>query len=204
MSTARSPIRSIVRATTTIRRPHSRSVGLGHDVDEPLDEAAVGAVDQLVELDEALGAGEVPPAEGVERDAQHLLGPLAHLRQHLDEGRVGLGVGDELRQLRDGDAAVGAPLEQEVDVEHREQQPQVARDRRLQGEQRLDLVLDAEEVAVDLVVEGDHLVGELDVPLLERAHRAADGAERRAAPIFLELGLDLLELGVDRHREPGY
>ena len=32
---------------------------LGHHVDEPLDEAAVGAVDQLVELDEALGAGEV-------------------------------------------------------------------------------------------------------------------------------------------------
>ena len=131
MSTARSPIRSIVRATTTIRRPHSRNSGCGHHVDEALDEAAVGAVDQLVELDEALGAGEVAAAEGVERDAQHLLGPFAHLGQDLDERRIRLDVGDELRQLRDRHAAVGAPLEQEIDVDHREQKPQVAGDRRL-------------------------------------------------------------------------
>ncbi len=83
-------------------------------------------------------------------------------------------------------------------MDHRQQQPQVARDRRLEGEQRLDLVLDGEEVAVDLVVEGDHLVRELAIPLLERAHRAADGAED-ALPHLLELRLDLLECGVDRH-----
>ena len=84
-------------------------------------------------------------------------------------------------------------------MDHREQQPQVAGHRRLQREQRLDLVLDGEEVPVDLVVEGDHLVGELAIPLLERAHRAVDGADD-ALPHLLELGLDLLERVVDRHR----
>ena len=64
-------------------------------------------------------------------------------------------------------------------------------------------LLDAEEVAVDLVVEGDHLVGELAIPLLERAHRAVDGADD-ALPHLLELRLDLLERVVDRHREPAY
>src|SRR5690349_22561921 len=38
-----------------------------HHVDEPLDESAVGAIDQLVELDEALGSLEIAAAERVER-----------------------------------------------------------------------------------------------------------------------------------------
>ena len=64
-------------------------------------------------------------------------------------------------------------------------------------------VLDAEEVVVHLVVEGDHLCGELAIPFLEGAHRAVDGADD-ALPHFLELRLDLLECGVDRHRKPAY
>src|SRR2546425_12897490 len=39
--------------------PPFTKLGLGHDVDEALDEAPVGAVDELVERDEALGDGEV-------------------------------------------------------------------------------------------------------------------------------------------------
>ena len=81
-------------------------------------------------------------------------------------------------------------------MDHRQQQPQVAGHRRLQREQRLDLVLDGEEVPVDLVVEGDHLVGELAIPFLECAHRAVDGADD-SLPHLLELGLGLLERGVD-------
>jgi len=42
--------------------------GFGHHVDEAHDEAPVRAVDQLVELDEALGACEVAPRERVERN----------------------------------------------------------------------------------------------------------------------------------------
>ena len=162
---------------------------LGHHVDEPLDEAAVRAVDQLVELDEALGAGEVAVGERVQRDAHHLLGALAHLHEHLDERRVRVDVGDELRELRDRDAAVGRPLEQQVDVQDREQEPQIARHGRLEREQGLDRALDAEEALVDLVVEGDHLVGELDVALAEGPHRAADGRDD-ALPLLLESRLD--------------
>ena len=81
-------------------------------------------------------------------------------------------------------------------MDHREQQPQVAGDRRLEREQGLDLVLDGEEVVVDLVVERDHLVGELAIPLLERPHRAVDGADD-SLPHLLELSLGLLECGVD-------
>ena len=117
--------------------------GLGHHVDEPLDEAAVRAVDQLVELDEALGAGEVAAA----RTSRARRGSISSARSPIsvstvDERRIRIGVGDELRELRDRHAAVGAALEQQVDVQHREQQPQVARDRRLQREQRLDRALD--------------------------------------------------------------
>src|SRR6185437_12196746 len=62
---------------------------------------------------------------------------------------------------------------------------------------------DREEVAVDLVIECDHLAGELLIALLERAVRSVDGAQD-ALPHLLELRLDLLERGVDRHREPAY
>src|SRR4029077_7248695 len=63
-------------------------------------------------------------------------------------------------------------------------------------------MLDSEEVGVDLVVEGDPLVGELAISLLERADRSADGAED-ALPHLLELRLDLLERRVDRHPTQG-
>ena len=48
-------------------------------------------------------------------------------------------------------------------MEDREHEPQVDRDRSLPREQRLDALLDREVGLVDLVVEGDDLVGELDV-----------------------------------------
>ena len=79
-----------------------------------------------------------------------------------------------------------------------EQEPEVARHRRLEREQRLDRALDAEKEPVDLVVEGDHLVGELLVALLERAHRAVDRRDRPLG-LFLELRLDLAQVVVDRH-----
>ena len=88
-------------------------------------------------------------------------------------------------------------------MEHGQQESQVAGDRCLQRKERLDLMLDGEEIAVDLVVERDHLACELLVPLLERANRAVDGADD-TLPHLLELRLDLLERRVDRHREPGY
>ena len=75
-------------------------------------------------------------------------------------------------------------------------EPGVARDGRLQREQPLNRVLDAEEVVVHLVVEGDHLRGELPISLLERTHRTVDGAHDALAHL-LELGLDRFQCGVD-------
>ena len=51
-------------------------------------------------------------------------------------------------------------------MDHREHETQVARDGCLPGEQHLDRFLDLHVEAVDLVVERDHLVGELDVLVL--------------------------------------
>ena len=63
-------------------------------------------------------------------------------------------------------------------------------------------MLDAEEVAIDLVVEGDYLVGQLPISLLERTDRPTDGAED-ALPHLLELRFDLLERRVNRHPTQG-
>ena len=56
---------------------------------------------------------------------------------------------------------------------------------------------------VDLVVEGNHLVGELDVALLQRAHGAADGLDD-PLPLLLELCFDSVEGLVDRHPAERY
>ena len=58
-------------------------------------------------------------------------------------------------------------------MQHREHEPEVGRDRGLARQQRVDPLLDPEEALVDVVVEADHLVGELEVLLLERLHAGA-------------------------------
>ena len=81
-------------------------------------------------------------------------------------------------------------------VQNREHEAQVARDRRLAGEQRLHPCSMREVAAVDLVVEGDHLVGELDVVAGERVQRPAQRAQTsspsswRAASSSFELLLE--------------
>ena len=89
----------------------------------------------------------------------------------------------------------------EVDAQHREHEPQVARDRRLAGEQRLDALLDLEVAAVDLVVEADHLVGELVVAARQRVQRRAEDAQDERA-LLLERRLELRELLVERLPHP--
>ena len=64
---------------------------------------------------------------------------------------------------------------------------------RLAGEQRLDALLDREVRLVDLVVEGDHLVGELDVGLQERVQASTKRAEDVRA-LLLQRRLELIEL----------
>jgi hypothetical protein len=81
----------------------------------------------------------------------------------------------------------------EVDVQQREHEPQVGRDRRLPRQQRLDLVLDVQVEPVDVVVERDHVVGELDVTLGQRVQRPAECAQDERA-LLLQSGLELVEL----------
>jgi hypothetical protein len=100
--------------------------------------------------------------------------------------------GGELRQLGDRDALVADPLEMDRAVQHREHETQVAGHGRLLGEQLADRPLDAVIPLVDLVVEGDHLVTELDVLRLERVDRPAHRAEDDLA-LLLEVGLEGVE-----------
>ena len=163
MSTARSPIRSRQRETISIRRPQRALVEVVGDREHLLHRPPVRAVDQLVELDERLGARDVARRERVDGDAQHLLGAQPHLLERLDQARVAREVRGQLDELRDRHAVVGAALEVEVDVQDREHEPEVARDRRLAREQVLDALSIAEVARVHFVVEADHLLGELGV-----------------------------------------
>ena len=68
---------------------------------------------------------------------------------------------------------------------------------RLPGEQRLDAFLDARVAAVDLVVERDHVVGELVVAARERVQRRAESAQNEVA-LLLQTGFELGELLLER------
>ena len=88
-------------------------------------------------------------------------------------------------------------------MQHPEHEPQVPGGRRLAGEQRGDCLLDALVLPVDLVVEGDHLVGELWIALLERLHRASKRPQDELA--FLdEVRLDRVELDLKRDPHPAH
>ena len=55
------------------------------ELEQAVDDSAVGAVDQLVELEQRLGCDAVPLLERAERNADHLLGALAHLLEALEQ-----------------------------------------------------------------------------------------------------------------------
>ena len=90
---------------------------------------------------------DVAAVERLHGDAGHLLRPLAHLAESLEQDRVRREPFRQPGQLGDRRALVADPLEVEVRVEDREHEPEVARDRRLPREQQLDLVLDVEAAA---------------------------------------------------------
>ena len=160
------------------------------------DDAAVGPVDQLVEVDQHLRARDVARGERRERDADHLLRAHGDVLEARDERLVGRQALRELRQLGDRHAVVAHALEVQVDVQHREHEPQVDRDRRLQRQQALDALLQAVVAAIDLVVERDHLVGQIDVASIERVDRRAQRPQH-VLPLLLQRGLEAFELLVE-------
>ena len=83
-------------------------------------------------------------------------------------------IAHQLGQLRNGHAVVRHPLEVQVDAEHGQHQAQVGGHGGLPGEERLHALLDRDVAAVDLVVEANHLVGELVVAARQRVQRRAE------------------------------
>ena len=83
-------------------------------------------------------------------------------------------------------------------MQHREHEPEIGRHRRLAGEERLDPLLDPEVGGVDLVVEGDHFFGELEVLLDERPRRGLNRAnDELALPLKRRLQVDQLLVEAD-------
>ena len=145
---------------------------------------------------------DVPVGERVERDPDHLLGAAAHVLERVEDPVVAdVEVAHQLGQLRDGDAVVGHALEVQVHAQDREHEAKVGGDRRLAGEQRLHAGLDREVAAVDLVVEADHLVGQLVVAAGEGVQRRAERPQDEVA-LLLDRRLELLELLVERRSHP--
>ena len=188
MSTALSPI-ALERARDEhhVHRPLAR-VRVVADLERQLEDLAVEAVDLAVLAHEVLGQLDVArrrtpawPATTSER-AQR---PIRRTRSSTSS-RTGGSWPTSGMQLGDVHALVAHPLDVLDDVQQRGDQPQVARDRRLQREQRQDPLVDLEVAAVDAVVVGDDDRGELDVLVLDRLERAVelldDEVERRRAP----------------------
>ena len=86
-------------------------------------------------------------------------------------------------------------------MQDRQDEAEVARDRRLPRQQVLDPLLDLEMDGVDLVVEADHLVGEVAVGLGERGEHRPERAHDQVA-LELEPGLEVVELPLELAPHP--
>src|SRR6266566_971012 len=175
--------------------------GVAAKLEDALDDAPVRTVDELVEIHERFGACEVPVAEGVEGNSNHLLAARAHLLEAFDEARTGIHLRDELRELGDRHAVVGHSLEVEVYVKDGQDETKIARDRRLARKQELDAFFDPDVVLVDVVVERDHLVCELFVALLQSVDRTAQGTQNQLT-FLLKSRLEQIELFLEGRPHP--
>ena len=122
----------------------------------------------------------------------------AHLRERLEHlpahRRLVAGQRD---QLGDVHALIAHPLDVHDHVQQRGDQAQVARDGRLQREQREDALVDLQVAPVDAVVVGDHHLRELDVLVVERLQHAVellDDQVQAAERVLFELLQLLLEV----------
>ena len=167
------------------------------EVEQAVDDTTVRAVDQLVQIEERLRRDAVALLQRAERDADHLLGALPHLLEALEQRVVGLQALRQLGQLGDRDAEVAHPLQVQVVLEQREHETQVGCDGGLAREQELDPLLDREVLRVDVVVERDHLVGELEVLRAHGFDRRAQRAEHQLT-FEAERRLERLQLLLER------
>jgi hypothetical protein len=137
------------------------------------DQVVIDGVEQVVVLDHRFRFGRVALHERIQR-RPHL--PLAEIRQ--------LGqVVDRLerRALVQVDGALGHvhgqvpdPLQVDDDLQGRGDEAQVARRRLAEDQKAAAGLVDLQLEAVDLTVLADHRLGELGVPLGQRAHAVCD------------------------------
>ena len=143
----------------------------------------------------------VAVGERCQRHLDHLRAALAHVDETLDDGLSRVQVARQLGQLRDRHALVSHAFDVEPGVQERENETQIAGDRRLARKHELDLLLESVIAVVDLVVERDDLVAELDVLRPQRIDDTADRPEDDLAG-FLESGFEGVQLRLEPDSHP--
>ena len=190
ISTALSPIRSIARAASSIVIPHSRRSASSPISSARWKHSRLSSSTTSSRRTRSLRHLDVALLEGPLRLHDQAPGVGAHLQDQLDHPRVDRRVvAGQRDHLADVDALVPHPLDALQHVQQGRDQPQVGRHRRLRRQQRDQALVDLQVAAVDPVVVGDHHLRQLDVLVLDRFHRAAEGdvdqveaAEARSPP----------------------
>src|ERR671914_923663 len=186
-----------------VHRPLAR-VRIVADLERQVEDLAVEPVDLVVLAHQVLCQVDVAPDEGL-LALDHLLARLlAHALEVAQDPLVGGRVMARQRhQLGHVHALIAHALHVLDDVEHGGHEPQVARHRRLQRQQRQHALVHLEVAAVDPVVVGDHHARQLDVLVLDclqgPVQRGDDHVEA-AEGLLLELGQLLLEMRASRLR----
>ena len=96
---------------------------VGGGVENPGEHAPVEPVDGVVHAGEAVAEFQVPPLESIHGRGEHLQGHPSHLLQPVEHDGVRRQSRGGIDDLGDVDRDVGDPLEVEVGVQERRQQP---------------------------------------------------------------------------------
>ena len=134
----------------------------------------------------------VAPHEGVERVAEHRLRDVAHLRdvdQLLDRRMAGVAA----RGLGDVHREIAHTLEVGVDLDGRDDLPQVGRHRLVERQQREAAVVDVDVELVQRLVAPHDPIDDHGVAAHEALHGGADALLRKAAHLE-QARLEPLEL----------
>ena len=149
-------------------------------------------VQLIVTIQHPSGQVHVPLDERIERIAQHALRDRGHPRnvdEFLDRGMLQI----PLSRLGDVDGQIAHAFEIGVDLDRRDDRPQVDGHRLVQGEQLEAAVVDFDVQAVDRVVADEHAFDQLQVALDEGAYGEPDAVFREATHLE-QPGLQDIEL----------
>ena len=89
----------------------------------------------------------------------------------------------QLHELGDVHALIAHPLDAADDVQQRRDDPQVASDRRLPGEQRQHALVYLQVARIDPIIVGDDHPGQLDVLVADRLERPVELLNHHLKPL---------------------